>query len=185
MRTIWRRAKPIDQKKIFWVNERIKAPEVFLIDENGEKVGATATAKALQMAREAELDLVQVDPKGNPPVAKIMDFGKFKYDQEKKDHKQKVQQKKVDIKGIRLSVRISQHDFNFRFDQAKKFLERGDKLKIELPLRGRERQHLDKAREVIINFVSALEKTEGFNLLREQPLTRQGNGFNIVLINKK
>ena len=137
------------------------------------------------MAREAELDLIEVNPKASPPVVKIMDFGKFKYERDKKEHKQKVQQKKIDIKGIRLSVRISKHDFDFRFDQAKKFLERGDKLKIELPLRGRERQHLDKAREVIISFVSALEKTEGFNLLREQNLTRQGNGFNIILINKK
>ena len=82
-------------------------PEVFLIDENGERVGAMSTAEALAMAEEAGLDLVQVDPKGTPPVAKIMDYGQFKYEKDKQAHKQKVQQKKVEIKGIRLSVRIA------------------------------------------------------------------------------
>jgi len=185
MRTIWRKAKPIDQKKIFWVNERIKAPEVFLIDENGEKVGATPTFKALEIAKEAELDLVQVDPKGNPPVAKIMDFGKFKYEQEKKEHKQKVQQKKVEIKCIRLSMRISKHDFDFRVEQAKSFLEKGNKLKLELMLKGRERQHPEKAVETIHNFMDELRKVEGFNVVAEQDLTKQGGRFTIVLINKR
>ncbi len=184
MRTIWRRAKPKNNEKKFWVNEQIRVPEVFLIDENGEKVGPTPTYKALGMAREAELDLVQVDPKGNPPVAKIMDYGQFKYEKEKKEHKQKMQQKKVEIKGIRLSVRISQHDFDFRIDQAKKFLERGDKLKLEIILKGRERQHPEKAHETVMNFVNKLKETEGFNITTEQPLTRQGGRFNIILVNK-
>lgn len=185
MRTIWRRQKPKDTEKKFWVNQQIKNPEVFLIDENGERVGATPTAKALEMAREAGLDLVQVDPKGNPPVAKIMDYGQFKYEKDKLAHKQKVQQRKVEIKGIRLSVRISQHDFNFRIEQAKKFLERGDKLKIELALKGRERQHPEKAVETINNFINHLNQTGGLNLIREQDLTRQQGRFNIILVNKK
>lgn len=183
MRTIWRRAKPKEEKR-FWVNNQIRCPEVFLIDENGLRVGATPTQRALEMARAAELDLVQVDPKGNPPVAKIMDYGQFKYEREKLAHKQKVQQKKVDIKVIRLSPRISQHDFDFRAEQAKKFLERGDKLRVEIALKGRERQHPEKAVETINNFVSELTKNEQLNIVREQDLTKQNGRFIIILANK-
>jgi len=185
MRTIWRKAKPQSTEKKFWVNQHIRVPEVFLIDENGERIGPTATQEALRMAQEAELDLVQVDPKGNPPVAKIMDYGQFKYEKEKQAHKQKVQQKKVEIKCIRLSVRISEHDFDFRVEQARKFLEKGNKLKLELNLKGRERQHPEKAQETIKNFITEVGKTEGINLTEEQGLTKQGGRFNIVLANKK
>lgn len=185
MRTIWRRAKPQTAEKKFYVNEQIRVPSVLLIDETGERIGEIVTAKALQMAKDADLDLVQVDPKGSPPVAKIMDYGQFKYEREKQAHKQKVQQKKVDIKGIRLSVRISQHDFDFRVDQAKKFLEKGDKLKVEVILKGRERQHPEKGVEAINNFIAALKKVEGFNIIPEQDLTKQGGRFIIILVNKK
>jgi translation initiation factor IF-3 len=184
MRKIWRRAKPKPTKR-FRVNDQIRIPEVFVIDENGENIGVVETAKALSMAQDAGFDLVEVNPTARPSVVKIMDYGQFKYEQDKKAHKQKVQQKKVDTKGIRLSVRISKHDFDFRFEQAKKFLEKGNKLKLELILKGRERQHLDKAREVIDSFISELEKVEEFNIIREQDLTRQGGRFTIVLVNKK
>lgn len=183
MRRKWRKAKP-KEEKFFLANENIKIPEVFLIDENGDNVGNVTTDKALEMAKEAGLDLVEVNPKANPPVAKIMNLGQFKYEQEKKAHKQKVQQKKIEIKVIRLSVRISSHDFNFRLDQAKKFLEKGNKLKIELSLKGRERQFPEKARETIAKFVEGLEKNENLNIDREQDLTRQGGRFTIILINK-
>jgi len=184
MRKIWRRAKPKDEGKIFRLNWQIRVPEVFLIDENNINVGVMPTSQALKIAGEADLDLVEVNPKGNPPVAKILDFGQFKYERDKKAHKQKVQQKKVDIKGIRLSLRISQHDLEIRQEQARKFIERGDKLKIELGLRGREKQHTQKALEIMKNFVIALEKTEGLNIIREQDLTKQGGSFNIILANK-
>lgn len=185
MRTTWRKAKPKTTEKRFFVNEQIRVASVFLIDENGERIGEMPTREALERAKEADLDLVQVDPKGAPPVAKIMDYGQFKYEREKKAHKQKIQQKKVEIKGIRLSVRISQHDFEVRVNQAKKFLEKGDKLKIELGLRGRERQHPEKAVETINSFVEELKKVEGFNIIPEQGLTKQGGRFIIVLVNKK
>jgi len=184
MRRTWHKAKPKIEKR-FRVNDQIRVPEVFLIGENGEQIGATSTFKALAMAREAELDLVEVNPKENMPVVKIMDYGQFKYEREKKAHKQKVAQKKVDTKGIRLSVRISEHDFNFRLEQAAKFLERGDKLKIELFLKGRERQHPEKAFETIKDFVGRLEAKEGLKIVREQDLTRQGGGFIMILANKK
>ena len=184
MRRIWRRAQPKLEKK-FRLNEQIKASEVFLIDETGDQIGVIEIAKALSMAKDIELDLVEVNPTAKPPVVKIIDYGQLKYEKDKQANKQKAQQKKIDTKGIRLSVRISKHDFDFRFEQAKKFLEKGNKLKVELVLKGRERQHLDKAVKVIRGFVSELEKIEDFNIIREQDLTRQGGRFTIVLVNKK
>ena len=184
MRRIWRRAQPKPEKS-FRTNEQIRVPEVFLIDETGEKLGATPTVDALARAKGLEMDLVEVNPTAKPPVVKIIDYGQFKYEQDKRAHKQKTQQKKVDTKGVRLSVRISKHDYDFRFAQAKKFLEKGNKLKVELSLKGRERQHMDKAVDVVKEFVSELEKIEEFNIIQEQPLTKQGRRFTIVLVNKK
>ncbi|MCK5061286.1 translation initiation factor IF-3 [Candidatus Parcubacteria bacterium] len=183
MRRTWRKAKPKIEKK-FWVNKQIRVPEVFFIDENGVKHGNMGTHEALRRAREAGLDLVEVNPMAKPPVAKVMDYGQFKYDQEKKAHKQKVQQRKIDTKGIRLSVRISKHDFVFRLEQAKKFFQKGHKLKIDLVLKGRERAHPEKAMETINKFVAELEQIEDLNIFREQDLTRQGGRFTMVLINK-
>jgi translation initiation factor IF-3 len=184
MRKTWRRAKPKDEKN-FLSNERIRVSNIFLIDENGEKIGIVETSKAKQMAEEAGLDLVEVNPTAEPPICKIMDFGQFKYEKEKKIHKQKVQQKKIDTKGIRLSVRISQHDLDMRFDQAKKFLTKGNKLKLELILKGREKAHPEKATELIDDFVKKLENDPTFSLIKEQDLTKMGGRFNIILVNKK
>ncbi len=183
MRRKWRKAKP-KPKKIFRANQQIRIPEVFLIDENGENVGVVATSKAIEMAKEAGMDLVEVNPKAHPSVVKIINLGQFKYEAEKRAHKQKLQQKRIDTKGVRLSVRISNHDFNFRLSQAIKFLEKGNKLKIELILKGRERQHPQKAVEIINNFVNELEQSGKLNLIREQDLTKQGGRFIIILINK-
>ena len=183
MRRIWRRAKPKPEKR-FRVNQQIRIPEVFLIDENGENIGVMPTQKALSMAQEAEMDLVEVNPTARPSVAKIMDYGQFKYEKDKIAHKQKAKQRKTETKGIRLSVRISQHDFDFRLNQAKKFLEKGNKLKIEVTLKGRERQHPERARETINKFIEELKQSEKLNINIEQDLTRQGGRFSIVLVNK-
>lgn len=183
MRRKWRKAKP-KEKKFFRANQQISAPFVFLIDENGENVGKIPTSKALEQAREFGLDLVEVNPKTNPPVVKILDLGQLKYEKEKKSHQEKIQQKKIDTKGVRLSVRINKHDFSVRLSQAKKFLAKGNKLKIDLVLKGRERQHPEKAREVISNFIEELKQAEGLNITEEQGLTRQGGRFNIILMNK-
>jgi len=184
MRRTWRKAKPKLEKR-FRVNEQIRIPEVFLINENGEKLGVTQTSQALGMAREAGLDLVEVNPTARPSVVKIMDYGQHKYDQEKKAHKQRVQQKKVDTKGIRLSVRISKHDFNFRVEKARKFFQKGHKLKIDLILKGREKAHPEKAAEIINNFVSELMSYDDLNIEKEQDLTKQGGRFTMILVNKQ
>jgi len=183
MRRAWRKAKPTEEKK-FRVNEQIRVPEVYLIDDNGDNRGRIPMAEALAMAREAELDLVEVNPKGEAPVVKIMDYGQFRYEQEKKAHKQKVQQKKVELKCVRLSVRISQHDLEMRAEQAEKFLKRGDKLRIELMLKGREKQFPEKGAETIKDFVEHLKTREGLNLGVEQDLTKQGGRYNMVLFNR-
>ena len=185
MRRVYRRPKPDYQEKRFRANLQIRAPEIFVIDENGVSLGVMTTSKALARAQEVDLDLVEVNPKLDPPVVKIMDYGQFKYKKEKEAQKQKIKQKKVEIKGIRLSVRISQHDFDFRFEQAKKFLQRGDKLKLELILKGRERQHPDKAEELMKKFYYKLKETPGLKMEIEQPLTKQGGRFNVIMINKR
>ncbi len=184
MRRTWRKAKPKPEKR-FYYNKQIRAEKVFLIDENGDNKPDIPLAQAMKQAEELGLDLVEVNPAAKPPVCKIMDYGQFKYQQEKKKHRQKTQQKKVEVKGIRLSIRISEHDKKFRQEQAKKFMLKGNKLKIELVLKGRERAHPEKAREAISSFVQELEQAEELNIEREQNLTRQGGRYTIILVNKK
>ena len=170
---------------VFRANQNIRVPEVFLIDENNEPIGKIATTQAIALAQEADLDLVEVNPKANPPVVKIVNLGQLKYEREKQAHRQKMQQKKVETKNIRLSFRISEHDLGLRIDQAEKFLLKDNKIKVELILRGRERQHLQKAREIIEGFVKQLASRPDLKLETEQPLTNQGGRFIIILINKK
>jgi len=183
MRISWKKAKPKAEKR-FRVNQQIIASEIFLIDENGEQIGQVSKSKALQMAEEAGLDLVEVNPKDNLPICKIMDYGQFRYEREKKAHKQKISQKKTDTKGIRLTARIGEHDLNMRIDQAEKFLSKGHKLKLELFLRGREKAHPEVGVDVINGFMQRLEQKPGISIIREQDLTRQGGSFIMILVNK-
>ncbi len=173
------------EKQIFKINKQIHASQVFLIDETGENVGEVSLEEALNMAQDLDLDLVEVNPKAQPPVVKIVDFGQLKYQYEKKQHRQKMMQKKVDTKNIRLSFRISSHDLDMRLAQAEKFLNKEQKIKIELILRGRERQHLQRAREIIEKFANDLKNKENLQIEAEQPLTNQGGRFTMILINKK
>lgn len=187
MRRKFRFAK-VDKTKIekqFNANDKIRAEKVFLINEEGENVGVVETYKALEIAQEMGLDLVEVNPKAEIPVAKILDLGQFKYEQDKKSHKQKVLQKKIETKNTRLSLRISKHDLDVRVDQVYKFLLKGNKTKIELVLRGREKQHFEKAREVMIDFLSGVKSKPDIIVEEEQPLTKQPGGFSMILVNKK
>lgn len=184
MRRIYRRPRP-EPDKGFKANQKINSPVVFLIDENNQSIGDTPLAKALEMAQEAELDLVEVNPKVTPPIVKIIDYGQFKYERDKQAQKQKSRAKKTDTKTVRLSVRIGDHDFQVRLNQAKNFLIKGDKVKVEIRLRGRERQHPEGAAEVINDFRKALEAMPEINLAVEEALTKQGGNFNILLANKK
>lgn len=160
-------------------NERIFAPELRIIDEAGTHLGVMPKEAALAMAREKGLDLVEISPKENPPIAKFVNFGKFKYEKEKEMRKQKAHAKQVEVKGIRLSLRISAGDLGIREEQAMRFLNEGDKVKVEMILRGRERQHGSLAAEIINNFIKSLgEKTK---IKVEQPLTRQDGKFMAIV----
>lgn len=131
------------------------------------------------MAQDKGLDLVEVSPLADPPVAKIVNYSKLKYQEEKERRKEKAKQKKVEIKGIRLSLRISDHDKEVRIKQAEKFLNQDDKVKLEILLRGRERQHADLAKEIINKFVEEVDKLVPTAV--EQPINRQGGKLSIVI----
>ncbi|NCN25684.1 translation initiation factor IF-3 [Candidatus Falkowbacteria bacterium CG10_big_fil_rev_8_21_14_0_10_37_14] len=184
MRRSYRRPKP-QPEKTFRANERIKAMSVILVDENGVNHGIVPTEQAITMAQTAELDLVEVNPKGDSPICKIMDYGQFKYERDKKLQKQKVKSKKTDTKGIRLSVRIGEHDLQVRYNKAKNFLLKGDKVKIEIRLRGRERQHPEVAAANINKFVKQLQADSELSVIVEEGLTKQETSFNMLLVNKK
>ena len=139
-------------------NLGVVAPQVRLIDEQGQNQGVVDTPAALAMARERGLDLVEVASKAKPPVAKIVDYSKFRYQEEKERRKEKAKQKEVEVKSIRLSLRIGEHDLEVRRRAAVTFLEDNDKVKIEIILRGRERAHADVARGVIAKFIERLNE---------------------------
>lgn len=174
-----RHQKPKLNIPTFRVNEQINDPEIRVIDDKGEQLGVIPTEKALEIARERELDLVEVSPKAKPPVCKILDFGHFKYQKEKEVRKQKAQSHEVEIKGIRLSLRIGDHDLDIRRQQAKKFFERGDKIKIELRLRGREKAHVDIAKQVVAKFLEMMKAD--FPIRVEQPVQVMGGTITMVL----
>ncbi|MEK7167084.1 MAG: translation initiation factor IF-3 [Patescibacteria group bacterium] len=165
------------QKKFFYKNEKIFAPEVKLIDERGEFVGVFPTKEALGMAREKGYDLVEISPKENPPVAKFLNFGQLQYEEQKKRQKQKSKLKPIEIKGIRLSFRISQHDLDVRINQAKKFLSKKHKIKIEMNLRGREKRHMDLATQIMQKFIEDL----GNKITIEQPVSNQFGRLSTII----
>ncbi len=169
--------KPLEQKKLTRVNDWIRVPEIRLIDETGNNVGVVKREEALARARVAELDLVEVNPKAVPPVCKIMDYGKYKYEQEKLAHKQKVASKKTEIKGVRLSFKIKGNDLANRLTQAKKFLTEGHQVKVEMILKGREKALAGNAQNIIENFVSDL----GEEIKIIQPMQRQGGKFSLTV----
>lgn len=167
----------VDEKQ-FRVNEAIKAPEIFLIDEQGARLGAMPVEAARALAAERGYDLIEVSPLAQPPVCKLQNFAQLKYQSSKHLAKSKSKIKKVDIKGVRLSLRISPHDLEMRQQQAKKFLSKGDKVKVEIVLRGREKGRADLAVQVINDFTSKLEGTT-----IEQPPARLGNRLSALVSN--
>ncbi len=169
---------------IYPVNEKIRAPQVRVIDENDEMIGILDTRKAIEMAKERDFDLVAVSPKANPPVTKFINYGNFKYQQEKAAKKQKSKEKKTEVKDIRLSPRIGQHDLDVRMKRAGKFLEKGDKLTIEVVLKGRERKYPELAKDVINNFIKRISD-EIMPIKIEQEPKRQGNKFMAIIFPDK
>ena len=138
------------------INERIRAKEVRLIDENGNNHGVVPTSQALRMAEEAELDLVVISPNQAPPVAKILNYGKYKYELEKKAKEAKKKQRIVEIKEIKVRYKIDTHDYEVRLKNIRKFISQGNKVKIIVMLRGREMQHSNLAVELAEKFIADL-----------------------------
>jgi translation initiation factor IF-3 len=163
----------------YLVNDQIKSPEVSVIDENGTFLGPMSVEQALATAVERGYDLVEVSPKANPPVCKLLDYGQFKYHKEKEIKAQKAHAKKVDVKGIRLSVKMGQGDFDTRINQGKGFLADGHKLNIEIRLRGREKEHGDIARKKIQEYLAELSKE--YELFIEQQITRTGGNVTAIV----
>jgi translation initiation factor IF-3 len=174
-----RKFKPKPQKVFYAVNDLIRDPELRVIDENGEHLGVITTEKAQKIAAEHDLDLVVIQPKALPPVAKITNFGKYKYEQEKEARAQKAKAKTVEVKGVRLSVRIAAHDMNVRKEKAKEFLGDGDKVKVEIILRGREKRFGEQAVKVIEQFIGMVKQDMEIKI--EQPISRQGGQLTSII----
>ncbi len=160
------------------VNNQIRALKVRVIDETGKQLGVLDLREALQMAQERNLDLIQVTEKVEPPVCKIMEYGKYLYSLEKKEKASRVKMG-GEIKGIRLTFNISLHDLEIRARQAEKFLKKGDKIRVELVLKGREKAHGDFAKEKISQFLEILDKMTPIKIERE--LKRESRGFTIII----
>ncbi len=156
------------------LNERIRVPQVRLIDEKGEQVGVIATQEALQMARDRGLDLMEVSPNSQPPVCKICDYGKFKYEKKKKEQIAKKKQTHVKVKEVQLRPQTEEHDLEYKFKNVRQFLEDGDKAKITMVFRGREITYVDQGFKVMrqimerlkdVGLVESAPKLEGKKLM--------------------
>ncbi len=154
-----RRTKPKGPK----TNERIRASEVQVINSEGKNLGTLSTREAIEIAKQEGLDLIEISPNANPPVCKIIDIGKYKYDLQKKANKAKKKQKIISLKEIKLRPVTEIHDYNFKIKNANKFLEKGDKVKFTVRFKGREMQHTHLGNELmnrIINDTATLGKVE-------------------------
>jgi translation initiation factor IF-3 len=140
------------------LNERIRVPQVRLIDQNGEQVGIVDTKQALQMARDANLDLMEISPNAQPPVCKICDYGKFKYEKKKKEHQARKNQVIVKVKEVQLRPNTDQHDLDYKIKNSHEFLTEGDKVKFTILFRGREIAHTKPGFELVNEVVDRLKE---------------------------
>lgn len=148
------------------VNDRIRAPEIRLIGADGENVGVVSPAKALDMAQDAGLDLVEISPNATPPVCKIMDFGKFKYEQQKKEAEARKKQKIIEVKEVKFRPNTDTHDYDVKMRNVTKFLGNGDKVKVTLRFRGREMAHQEVGRRLLERVA---EDTEEIGKVEQMP----------------
>lgn len=140
------------------INEQIRDKEVRLVGVEGEQIGIVSIKEAQQMASEKNLDLVKIAPQAKPPVCKIMDYGKYKFDAAKKEKEARKKQKTVSVKEVRLSASIDTHDFETKIRNAQKFLKAGDKVKVSVMFRGREMMHTQKGVEILNQAMGLLEE---------------------------
>lgn len=149
--------RPDPRRDLPLLNERIRDREVRLIDEDGSQLGIVLTREALQIAKDKGLDLFLVQPDANPPVARIMDYGRFKFEKEKRERETKRKHHVVDVKEIKMRYKIEDHDYQVKLRSSQKFLRDGDKIKVLIVLRGREMQHKDMAISLMHRFADELK----------------------------
>ena len=163
------------------INEQIRDREVRLIGENGELIGIMSAKEAQKLADEAGLDLVKIAPTAKPPVCKIVDYGKYRYEQARKEKEARKKQKTIEIKEIRLSPNIDTNDLNTKVNNARKFLEKGDKVKVTLRFRGREMAHMNASKHILDDFAEALTEIA----VVEKPAKVEGRSMTMVLAEKR
>lgn len=138
------------------INERIRDKEIRVIGEEGQQLGVMSPKDAMKLAREAEVDLVKIAPSAKPPVCKLVDYGKYKYELVRKEKEAKKKQRTIEVKEVRLSPNIDVNDLNTKCNAARKFIEKGDKVKVSLRFRGREMAHIDSSKHILEDFAEKL-----------------------------
>ena len=163
------------------INEQIRDREIRLIGEDGEQLGIMSAREAMKIAQEAELDLVKIAPAAKPPVCKIIDYGKYKYEQARKEKEAEKKQYTVEVKEVRLSPNIDTNDLNTKINNAKKFISKGNKVKVTLRFRGREMAHVQQSKHILDDFAETLADVA----VVEKPAKMEGRAMSMVLAEKR
>ena len=163
------------------INGQIRDKEVRVIAENGDQLGVMPVKEAMKLAQEAELDLVKVAPKAQPPVCKIIDYGKYRYELARKEKEAKKKQKTVEVKEVRISPNIDTNDLNTKVNNAKKFIAKGNKVKVTLRFRGREMAHMQQSKHILDDFAEMLAEVA----VVEKPAKLEGRSMSMVLTEKR
>lgn len=163
------------------INDQIRDKEVRLIGADGEQLGIMPVKDAMKLAQDAELDLVKIAPGAKPPVCKIIDYGKYRYELVRKEKEAKKKQKTIDIKEVRLSPNIDTNDLNTKINQARKFLSKGDKVKVTLRFRGRELAHVNQSKVILDEFAEQLADVASV----DKPAKFEGKSMIMILTEKK
>ena len=172
-----------NKERDMFINEQIRAKEVMVIGPNGEQLGIKSIKDAITLSTYAGFDLVLINPNGNPPVCKVMDYNKFKYENKKKQKEniKKQREANLELKEYRLSVTIDIHDFNTRVKNSSKYLEKGHKVKASIRFKGREMAHTDLGKDVLLRFADALKDV---SVIEQKPVL-EGRNMTMILMPKK
>ena len=163
------------------INGQIRDKEVRVIGQDGEQIGIMSSKEAMKLAQEADLDLVKIAPKAQPPVCKIVDYGKYRYELARKEKDAKKKQKTVEVKEVRLSPNIDTNDLNTKVNNAKKFISKGNKVKVTLRFRGREMAHMQQSKHILDDFAEQLADVASI----EKPAKLEGRSMSMVLTMKR
>ena len=163
------------------INGQIRDKEVRVIAENGDQLGVMPVKEAMKLAQEAELELVKIAPKAQPPVCKIIDYGKYRYELARKEKEAKKKQKTVEVKEVRISPNIDTNDLNTKVNNAKKFIAKGNKVKVTLRFRGREMAHMQQSKHILDDFAEMLAEVA----VVEKPAKLEGRSMSMVLTEKR